>query len=211
MEITLLWTVFDVVGTIAFAVSGTLVGMKKRMDMFGVSVLSLVTAVGGGITRDILVGTVPLALRDGRNILLALGTTFVIAFLIKYRKNRTGRFFQNWTLKSYVIADTLGLAAFTATGASIGYHSFVNSPTLIVTMAIITAAGGGVIRDVLAQEIPLILRSDVYATASLIGGLAYVWAVSCTDTTTASNVCFIMTLVVRALAILYQWNLPRFK
>ena len=114
----LLWLIFDLVGTIAFAVSGTLVGIGRRMDIFGMLVLALATAIGGGIMRDLIVGNIPPnSLRTGVYVTIVIAVTFII-FLV-YRLRRNHYIGTRWVRQMYLAADTLGLASFTVTGAGI--------------------------------------------------------------------------------------------
>ena len=119
----LLWLIFDLVGTIAFAVSGTLVGIGRRMDIFGMLVLALATAIGGGIMRDLIVGNIPPnSLRTGVYVTIVIAVTFII-FLV-YRLRRNHYIGTRWVRQMYLAADTLGLASFTVTGAGIGMYNY---------------------------------------------------------------------------------------
>ena len=168
-----LWRLFDIIGTLAFAVSGALVGLSRRMDIFGISVLALATAVGGGMVRDVLVGiTPPMTLRDTTNFLLSVGVALLTSFL--YQWTALHRMRRQRLLTMFNVSDTIGLAAFTITGALTGVRvggddSFV----LPILLAATTAVGGGMIRDVLAQRMPVVLYAEVYAAASLVGAFVF--------------------------------------
>ncbi|MFR6482682.1 MAG: trimeric intracellular cation channel family protein [Veillonella sp.] len=168
----IIWYMFDMIGTIAFAVSGALVGVARKMDIFGMTVLALATAIGGGIVRDVLLGYFPPnSLRNVVYVTVVLVVT-VIVFLIynsRYRKHAMGP----RSRASYLLADALGLASFTVTGASAGFKLYPELPIFIVLLGTITAVGGGIIRDMLAQRIPSVLKEDVYALPSIIGGIVY--------------------------------------
>ena len=206
----LLWLIFDLVGTIAFAVSGTLVGIGRRMDIFGMLVLALATAIGGGIMRDLIVGNIPPnSLRTGVYVTIVIAVTFII-FLV-YRLRRNHYIGTRWVRQMYLAADTLGLASFTVTGAGIGMYNYPDMPVLSVILGLLTAVGGGVIRDILAQRVPSVLREEVYALPAIIGGIVYcafyhwgMWQI-------ASYSSFIIVEVIRTLAIRYNWSLPRIK
>ena len=191
----LLWLIFDLVGTIAFAVSGTLVGIGRRMDIFGMLVLALATAIGGGIMRDLIVGNIPPnSLRTGVYVTIVIAVTFII-FLV-YRLRRNHYIGTRWVRQMYLAADTLGLASFTVTGAGIGMYNYPDMPVLSV---------------ILAQRVPSVLREEVYALPAIIGGIVYcafyhwgMWQI-------ASYSSFIIVVVIRTLAIRYNWSLPRIK
>ena len=167
-----LWTFFEIAGTIAFAISGALVGISRRMDIFGILVLALSTAIGGGIIRDVLVGNIPPnSFKTSLYIVLTTVITFIIFFI--YR-NQILRYMSRRKLrKMYLLADTLGLASFTVTGTTIGFNAYPEYPLFAITLGLITAVGGGIIRDVLAQRIPSVLQEEIYALPSIIGGIVF--------------------------------------
>lgn len=206
----LLWLIFDLVGTIAFAVSGTLVGIGRRMDIFGMLVLALATAIGGGIVRDLIVGNIPPnSLRTGVYVTIVIAVTFII-FLV-YRLRRNHYIGTRWVRQMYLAADTLGLASFTVTGAGIGMYNYPDMPVLSVILGLLTAVGGGVIRDVLAQRVPSVLREEVYALPAIIGGIVYCMFYYAGQWQMASYSSFLIVVIIRTLAIRYNWSLPRIK
>jgi len=204
----IIWYIFDMIGTIAFAVSGALVGVARKMDIFGMAVLALATAIGGGIVRDVLLGYFPPnSLRNVVYVTVVLAVT-VIVFLIynsRYRKHAMGP----RSRASYLLADALGLASFTVTGASAGFKLYPELPIFIVLLGTITAVGGGIIRDMLAQRIPSVLKEDVYALPSIIGGIIYYLMVTSSWDSMAVYGAFTVVLVIRLLAIKYNWSLPK--
>ena len=204
----IIWYMFDMIGTIAFAVSGALVGVARKMDIFGMAVLALATAIGGGIVRDVLLGYFPPnSLRNVVYVTVVLAVT-VIVFLIynsRYRKHAMGP----RSRASYLLADALGLASFTVTGASAGFKLYPELPIFIVLLGTITAVGGGIIRDMLAQRIPSVLKEDVYALPSIIGGTVYYRMVTSSWDSMAVYGAFTVVLVIRLLAIKYNWSLPK--
>ena len=204
----IIWYMFDMIGTIAFAVSGALVGVARKMDIFGMAVLALATAIGGGIVRDVLLGYFPPnSLRNVVYVTVVLAVT-VIVFLIynsRYRKHAMGP----RNRASYLLADALGLASFTVTGASAGFKLYPELPIFIVLLGTITAVGGGIIRDMLAQRIPSVLKEDVYALPSIIGGIVYYLMVTSSWDSMAVYGAFTVVLVIRLLAIKYNWSLPK--
>lgn len=204
----IIWYMFDMIGTISFAVSGALVGVARKMDIFGMAVLALATAIGGGIVRDVLLGYFPPnSLRNVVYVTVVLAVT-VIVFLIynsRYRKHAMGP----RSRASYLLADALGLASFTVTGASAGFKLYPELPIFIVLLGTITAVGGGIIRDMLAQRIPSVLKEDVYALPSIIGGIIYYLMVTSSWDSMAVYGAFTVVLVIRLLAIKYNWSLPK--
>ena len=161
---SLTWAVFEILGTVAFAFSGAAVGLARGMDVFGIALLSVVTAVGGGILRDVLAGIFPpFALRGPDGIIFALMTAAAVC--IGYR---------------YVLPVLLGL---------------------------ITAVGGGILRDVLAQKVPVVLYEDVYAMASVVGGIVICVLYPLTGIVYASWSGFGAVLLLRICAILFGWRL----
>ena len=187
----IIWYMFDMIGTIAFAVSGALVGVARKMDIFGMAVLALATAIGGGIVRDVLLGYFP--------------PNSLRIYNSRYRKHAMGP----RSRASYLLADALGLASFTVTGASAGFKLYPELPIFIVLLGTITAVGGGIIRDMLAQRIPSVLKEDVYALPSIIGGIVYYLMVTSSWDSMAVYGAFTVVLVIRLLAIKYNWSLPK--
>ena len=207
MTLDLTWVVLDIIGTFAFALSGALVGLSRKMDAFGIVVLAVLTAVGGGIIRDVLVGIVPpSALTNTANLLLSVATAIVVSvvygtFHIKPEQKR--RF-----LYVYHLSDTLGLAAFTVTGVITGLAQKDAHFTLPILLGLLTAVGGGVLRDLLAQRMPTVLHADVYAVAAVAG--AFIVCVAAKyhgDRQIASWLGFLMVVVLRILALRYHWQI----
>lgn len=203
-----LWYVFEIIGTIAFAVSGALVGIARRMDIFGILVLALTTAIGGGIIRDILVGRIPPnSLTSGLYVAITVLVTLAV-FLVyrtQYRKQMTGR----WSRAIYLLADDLGLASFTVTGTSVGCSYFPNMAVLAVILGVLTAVGGGMIRDILAKRIPSVLKEEVYALPAIIGGIVYYVMYTYHMEALAAYIAFTLVFIIRLLAIIFKWELPK--
>ena len=191
MDAAALWRLFDMIGTIAFAVSGTLVGISRRMDIFGISVLALATAVGGGMIRDLLVGiTPPMTLRDTTNFLLSVGVAVITCLL--YQWTALHRLRRRRLLTVFNVSDTIGLAAFTVTGALTGIR-FVPE--------------GGMIRDVLASRMPVVLYAEVYAGASLAGAFVFCLLRPVLGVEVNSWLAFTLALLIRFAAIRGNWSL----
>ena len=203
----IIWYIFDMIGTIAFAISGALVGVARKMDIFGMAVLALATAIGGGIVRDVLLGFFPpISLRNVVYVTVVISVTIIVFIMYnsRYRKHAMGP----RSRAGYLLADALGLASFTVTGASAGFKLYPELPIFIVLLGTITAVGGGIIRDMLAQRIPSVLKEDVYALPSIIGGIVY-YLMAISGWIGESVYSFTIVLVIRLLAIKYNWSLPK--
>jgi uncharacterized membrane protein YeiH len=197
---TLLFETLVAVGTIAFAISGSFKAFRHELDVLGVLVLGFVTALGGGLIRDALdLGPAIYAL-IGCMIAITLNAAF--KGLVPHIARPEGKLF--------LVFDAIGLAAFTVLGARLAAAAGLNVFG-IVLLAAITGVGGGVLRDVLAMEIPLVLKADFYATATVIGGILFtvlLWAGMPSPFITF--VTFTVTLALRLLAVWQKWQLPRF-
>ena len=157
--------VIHIIGTAAFAVSGYLVGVRKRLDALGVLIAALLTAIGGGLMRDVMVGRIPLVFTQN-SALITICITLVLAWLLKLQHQQ-----KKMLATSFLLADSLGLVAFTITGVQVGLSLDLNWFG-VVTLGFVTAVGGGIVRDVLVNDIPMILRKDFYGTVSVLIGLA---------------------------------------
>ncbi len=207
MTLDLTWVVFDIIGTEAFALSGALVGLSRKMDAFGIVVLAVLTAVGGGIIRDVLVGIVPpSALTNTANLLMAVATAIIVSAVygtFRFAPKQRRRF-----LLVYHLSDTLGLAAFTVTGVITGLAQKDAHFTLPILLGLLTAVGGGVLRDLLAQRMPTVLHADVYAVAAVAG--AFIVCVAAKyhgDMQIASWLGFFTVTVLRFFALRYHWQI----
>lgn len=205
MSIT--WFIFETLGTIAFAFSGAMTGLSRRMDVFGVTVLAVMTGIGGGMLRDVLAGlTPPSALRSPDGLILSIATALVVSLLYEFVP--ISRRSKKWITFLYAVSDTCGLAAFTVTGALTSLYAHPEEAYVMpVMLGLITAIGGGIIRDMMAQRVPLVLRTDVYALASIIGGIAVCLAWQHLSAAAASWIGFSIVLILRCAAILFHWQL----
>lgn len=201
----------EILGTIAFSVSGAIEAMKKNMDILGVLVLGIVTAVGGGILRDMIIGEFPpAAFRNPRNVIIAIAAAFaafIVGFYVSRRKksSHTGVWDQ-----ILLISDAVGLGAFTILGIRCVSEQYGHSnPALLLFVGVITGVGGGVIRDIFAGNVPYIFRKHIYATASIAGAAAYLLLKTTGYTGMATAVSILIVLTLRLLAARFQWNLPR--
>lgn len=191
--------ILDILGTLVFAISGVLTAIHKKFDLVGSAIIGLVTAVGGGTLRDVLIGQAPVGWMRDTNylwvILIALVVTYVAKeVILKLRK-------------SMFLFDTIGIGLFTI----LGVQKTINiglSPAIAVMMGMVSAVFGGVIRDVLTGVVPLIFRREIYATACIIGGIIYLALEQMTDYTVANMiVSMFIVFWIRFFAVKYHWTL----
>ncbi len=193
----------DLFGTAVFAISGALAAGRLRMDPFGVLVLALVTAVGGGTVRDAILGTTPVFwITDTNYIWLVMLTAALVMALVRCPRRLSGRWFQ--------VADGLGLAVFTVIGVQKALVAGAE-PMIAVMMGTMTGVVGGVIRDVLCREVPLVLRTEIYATACIVGGMLYTLSLHLgLGTEMAASLAMLGTLLLRMAGIFLGLSLPAF-
>ena len=200
----MLFRLIDLLGVAVFAISGALAAGRKRLDLLGVAVVSLATAIGGGTVRDLLLNRHPVFwIADPTALYVILAATAVMLLYVRWFTPPQ---------QSLLVADGIGLAFYTIVGARIAEKAGF-SPIIIVLMGAITGVGGGVIRDVLLNEVPLILRkSTIYATAAIAGALAYVTLVYLgTNRPLAALVGMAIIAALRFAAILFGLTLPIFE
>ena len=191
-------TLLDYFGVFVFAISGALVAARKHLDVFGYLVLALFPAIGGGTVRDIVLD-LPVFWLDSP---VYLYITFVAALGVFVFANQP-----HTMRRALVWADALGLSMFCVIGAHKAM-ALDYSPTIAVIMGVVTAVFGGMIRDVIANEVPLVLKAEIYATAAFAGAIAYVIAQTFLPANVAMLTGFGVCFVTRAMAILFSWSLP---
>ncbi|QCJ47540.1 trimeric intracellular cation channel family protein [Haloprofundus sp. MHR1] len=197
------FSVMNVVGLVAFAVVGSLKAADADLDLFGVAVLGVLTALGGGTMRDVLVGRTPASLQSVSEMSVAVVGVGLAVFLSSLASRRLR---DHPTIQ---VPDAIGLAAFAATGALVGFEAGL-SPYGVVVLATLTAVGGGSLADLLLTRVPAVLREDFYATPALLGGVVF-WLLVEVNVSTdlAASVCAGFVLTVRLVALRYGWSLPR--
>ena len=192
--------IIDILGTIAFAISGVLVAMDKKLDVFGVLIIAFVTAVGGGTLRDLLIGIKPVGWLNAPMHLLIIVITVILAILfvkqLKYIK------------KSLFLFDTIGIGLYTMVGIEKGLAANL-SPVMCIALGTITACFGGVVRDILCNEIPVIFRKEIYATVCILGGLVYFLLIQFPiDNTISYSMAILTIIIMRVLAVRFKISLP---
>lgn len=195
----LVLSIVDIIGTVAFAVSGVLVGIRNKLDLFGVYVLAMITASGGGIIRDIVIGrNIPVFFTEWRYFAAITGAMLVTCILYK---------FVNKIISVIILFDAIGLGVFTVTAT---YQAIeFGLPLLGVVFAgVITGIGGGIVRDILVNEIPLIFRSEIYAIASMIGSVTFYVLYNNVSINVNTYICIGLVLAIRMIAVRFGLNLP---
>ncbi|WP_392559266.1 TRIC cation channel family protein [Orbus mooreae] len=194
----------DILGTIVFAISGVLLASKKEMDPIGALVLGVITAIGGGTIRDIILNNGPIFwITDSTDLWVAIITSLFTMLIIRYCSIDM---YPKWLLP---ILDAIGLAVFVGIGVNKAAACDVNG-LIMICMGVLTGVGGGILRDVLARDIPMVFRTDIYATACLIGGAVHVTCYLCLGLAleTANLLGIIVTLTIRLFAIYLHLKLP---
>ena len=206
-DITLV-QVFDFVGTLAFAISGIRLASAKKFDLFGAYVVGVTTAIGGGTMRDMMLGVSPFWMT---NMFYLICSAIALLWVIVFRKLLVRQD------NTWFPFDTIGLALFTVTGiektiTTIGPSGEHFPFWTAIIMGTITGAGGGVLRDVFINEVPLIFRKEIYALACVIGGIAYYICHHLgLDSTLSAIICGITVVLMRLLAVKYKLHLPTIK
>jgi len=194
--------IIEILGTIAFTISGVFSAMQKKLDLFGVLIIGFVTAVGGGTIRDVLIGNTPVTwMKDIITPLIILGTAIVTICFKQLVKNLKVTLF---------LFDALGLGLFTVIGIQKGLDAGLN-PGICVALGTITGCFGGVLRDLLLSQIPVLFQKEIYATACIIGGTVYVISLSFINQQFAEAIAVILICSIRILAVRLNWKLPSIK
>jgi len=195
--------ILDILGTFAFAISGALVASKKKFDLFGVIIIAFVTAVGGGMLRDVLINAHPINWIGDLNYIWTIFIAVIFTFLFK-KKIEPLR-------KTFFLFDTIGISVFTLLGIQKGLSYELPSVVALI-MGMVSAVFGGVIRDVLTRKVPLIFKKEIYASACLLGGLVYL---TLHHFNFQENIVFIISALViisiRTLSVIYKLELPKIR
>lgn len=207
----LIFHICEFVGTVAFAVSGAMVSITKRVDLFGVLFLGMITALGGGAVRDVLLGRLPPAMFSNYTYVSAAIATALVVFIAA--RILRERYILKETLIEQInnVFDALGLGVFAVVGADLAISAgYAGNGFLVVFMGMTTAIGGGVLRDLLLREIPFVLKKRIYALAAICGALVYYlgWLTALPNTV-ALFAGAATTFVLRLLATIFKWNLPK--
>ena len=211
MEAELIILIFGIIGTIAFAISGALIAIERDLDLLGVIILGVITACGGGLMRDIMIGNGIAIFDEPIFPLLAFITAlvvFIIMYLIrdmKWEKSKPYKIFYN-------IIDAIGLGAFVVTGATCAIEKVSTELFPVAFYSVLTGVGGGMIRDICVCKIPAIFRKHIYAIAAIIGALVFYLTYYLNAPLLLSILLtVILVVVIRFLAYWFEWGLPKVK
>lgn len=194
-------TIMEWIGTIAFAVSGAVVAIEKEMDYYGIGMMAVFTAIGGGIVRDLLLDrNLPASIENPSYAIVSIITAAIV--ILCYR-----RIDKISHLVS--IADAIGLAAFAAIGSQAAAYTGHTDVYTVVIMAMLTGVFGGAIRDICCQEIPRIFRREVYAVACIVGGIVYAISFPYLGLVLPAYICFGVTLAIRLYAVFRDLHLGK--
>lgn len=192
--------IFVYLGIVAAGISGAVVGIRKRMDLFGVATLCVATSLGGGIVRDLFIGvTPPVAFTDPSYFFVSLAAGVLTWIFYPY----VSRF--NSLL---MVSDAVGLGVFTAVGANAAITHGFTAPFIVISMGLITGIGGGVVRDMFAKEIPYVFRKEVYAVASILGASSLYLTYYHLPVTFSMYICLLITFAVRVLSVIFSIDFP---
>jgi len=197
-----LFNVLDILGIISFAISGSLVAMRKKLDPFGVFIIAFATSVGGGTLRDVLIGAQPVFWMKNTSVIYIIMASYFFAIIFR-RKLK-------YLNKSLFLFDTIGLGLYTIMGTEIGLKANFH-PVVVISIATMSASFGGVIRDILCNEVPVIFRKEIYATACVFGSMTYLVLHNFGFNETIVYVATsLMVISIRLIAVLFKLSLPTF-
>ncbi|MNQ07809.1 hypothetical protein D3C85_205960 [compost metagenome] len=195
----IMFQLLDIIGTMAFAMSGALTAMSKKLDPFGVFIIAFVTAVGGGTLRDVLIGRTPVGWMLNLEYVYVIILGFLLAILFRKKFDRLR--------VSLFLFDTIGLGVFTLIGLEKGINIGLH-PVICIALGTMTACFGGVIRDILCTEIPVIFRKEIYATICILGGIVFFVL---KKLNLNNDVLYLITslviITVRLMAVKFKWHL----
>ena len=211
LEIEQILSILEIVGVIAFSISGAMVAIDKKLDIFGVIFLSIMTALGGGVTRDILIGKLPPQMFSNYRCIVASVITAMLVFIVGYLTREYYKAHVKVIEMINNIFDAIGLGVFSVSGIQIAVNTgFGYNKFLLVFLGMITGVGGGLIRDIIVGRTPVIFTKHIYAIASIVGGIFYL--ICCGAGMTdwiATMVSIVLIFVIRMLSTYFKWDLPK--
>lgn len=192
----------DFIGIIAFVISALSISTKQKLDILGLFIIAFLTALGGGVMRDVLIDKLPSSFVNIDNVVIVIGTIFVGLMLGLHRKNIDKNII-------FVVSDSIGLVSFAIAGALMGLNA--NFTVFgIMLIALITAVGGGVMRDILLNQVPLLLKSDFYGSVALLVGLIiYILNYFQILNNLSLSILFVLGFTIRMVAFKFDWHLPK--
>ena len=205
--------VVEMLGTVSFACSGAMTGIRRNMDLLGVVIMGVVTAVGGGVIRDLILGIIPPGMFVNPVYTLVASCTAVVVFTISYLRKRNSVRKKKFELlydKFLVYSDTLGLGIFTVSGIQTAIDNGYKTTFLLLFVGAVTGTGGGVLRDVLAMQKPYIfMKNDIYACASIAGALVCICTWNTLGQVNAMLAGMLTAVIIRMAAIKFRIRLPQ--
>ena len=213
MSVELIWIILEHIGVIAFAISGAIVAINREMDVFGVVFLSFITSFGGGIMRDLILNRgIPLFFTKAYMSLIivcfaASLLVFFFALLFKKKFVKNEKFLDS--VNNYI--DAFGIGAFTVSGAMLAIDAGHVNPFVPILMGMIACIGGGMLRDIMLGDVPFVLRKRIYALATAAGAAVYyvIWHFAPSYEVLAMIVGALVTVIIRILATIFKWNMPK--
>ena len=213
MSVELIWMIIEHLGVVAFAISGAIVAINREMDIFGVVFISFITSFGGGIMRDIILNRgVPAFFTKAYMSLIIVCfisslLVFFFAMIFKHKFVKKEAFLD--TVNNYI--DAFGIGAFTVSGAKIAINAGHINPFVPILMGMIACIGGGMLRDIMLNDVPFVLRKRIYALATIAGaGIYYViWRFAPSYEALAMIVGALTTILIRVLATVFKWDMPK--
>ena len=193
----------DLFGTVAFAITGAFKAIEKKFDVIGILVLATITGVAGGTIRDVILGRIPNSIADPTYVIVTIASGVTIFFLYSRLK-------KHWNL--FLKFDAIGLGVFTIIGATFAYNIFGLNFLAILLAGVLTAAGGGILRDIFVNQVPIVFVKEFYLSASFIGIVIFSVILYFTNELYYATIVGIaLTSSLRLIAMKYNWNLPKVK
>lgn len=205
--------VLEIIGTVSFAISGAVVAIKARLDIFGVAFIGAVTAIGGGVMRDVLLGKHPATVFSNLHIFaIAVGTALAV-FVVTYANRRRFDVLEGKVEHINNVFDAIGLAVFSVMGVEAAFAAgFPDNMLFCVALGMLTGIGGGIFRDILTDTTPFVFKKHIYAIASILGSCAYyLLRLYLDNLTVGAVISMLLVFTVRMLATRYRWSLPRIR
>jgi len=214
MDINSFLLIIGIIGTVAYGISGALVGIENKLDAFGVCVLGVITATGGGFLRDLIIGAYQ---KENNFVIFAewwyplIGfavsvIVFLIMWFIRNLEWEDSKIYRN----IYLVVDAIGLGTFVIVGALRPQNFDITSPAILVFFSVLTCVGGSMLRDILVCKIPVIFRKHIYAIAAIIGAIYFVFIqMTGLNIWISSLTTILIVVTIRVLAAHFKWNFPR--
>ena len=209
MDATII-SAMEIIGTVAFAISGSIIAARYGLDLFGIILVGCITAVCGGIIRDIMLGHFPAYIFSDKTLLFIAAVTSLAVFIIAYLNSDKFEKLERVIESANIIFDAIGLAAFSVAGIEVTFGAgYGENALLSISMGVITGIGGGIIRDILVNEIPYVLKKHIYALASITGCITYYFTKQSGYKVLSLIVSVTVIILIRLLAARYHWKLPK--